>query len=863
MNKLLFVLVSFGLSTTLLAQSGDATLSLNTIVDPTELGISAKSDAETQYFELNEAIFEEGNIQVGNLIRVETLRGPRTLRIGRVSEFIPGILSIRAGSVADSKVFSLTYSNGRMTGLYHEDTQKAQLFSYNAKAKVHSLTTRIPEQLECYGDVQLDDGLPMVDPKDWNEYRTKSKTAAGQVALNTDLDVNTTLDVMAVYTNPAAVWSEQNGLGDILVEIAQSFNLSQTALENSGVPVTLRVVHVHNTTYQKPFGTASGEVLRLITASPTYNPFGGFEDGEMDEVHGLRDQYGADVVSLFDDVNDTGGIAWLITNRFGVPNLGFNLNRVQQVNTGYTLVHEIGHNLGTAHSRTQAVQTAGISGGVFQESVGYQNFVDSVVTIMAYGREGFSEVPVFSSPDIEWEGNLAGDDNAVAPANAALSWAKIKNVAASYRPARFAPPVSEVTTSDITVSMDQGNTQNVVVQITNSGQSDLDYSVDFAPSFDEQNAQLKAAAFDNTDPEIIFESSFEAAEGFFPRRTRAVSGWRIFSSNNDQFQIGFDSAKTGVNHLRIFSTDEGGSQSIFSPVFPAKTRGSYRVEFEMLLRGEESLGEELSIFLRDHKLDELHSGLGMNNGILSVIERGETGNTVFTDVINDLTANTYYNVVIEYNSMSEEITYLVDGTEVLTTEYGPGSNVPAEFIISNTNSVPGAALHIDDLSIKQYAQPYPWLQVDRSSGSVGVGRNQDLVLTFDTFNVTEGTYRANLMITTNEDSLDPYMIPIELNVSNIVSNEEDDEVAVFELDQNYPNPFNPSTNIRFNLQQASDVQLDVYNVMGQKVATLVDGRRQAGAHVVSFNAANMASGMYIYRLQAAGQTLSRRMLLLK
>lgn len=85
----------------------------------------------------------------------------------------------------------------------------------------------------------------------------------------------------------------------------------------------------------------------------------------------------------------------------------------------------------------------------------------------------------------------------------------------------------------------------------------------------------------------------------------------------------------------------------------------------------------------------------------------------------------------------------------------------------------------------------------------------------------------------------------------------------FKLEQNYPNPFNPSTNINFTLPTASDVTLTVYNVLGQRVATLVNGRMNSGAHGVRFDASNLASGIYFYRLQTNNFVQQRSMTLIK
>jgi len=87
--------------------------------------------------------------------------------------------------------------------------------------------------------------------------------------------------------------------------------------------------------------------------------------------------------------------------------------------------------------------------------------------------------------------------------------------------------------------------------------------------------------------------------------------------------------------------------------------------------------------------------------------------------------------------------------------------------------------------------------------------------------------------------------------------------ASFELQQNYPNPFNPTTQIAFDLKQGGPVTLKVYNLMGQEVATLLNGQTEAGHHTISFDGSNLPSGTYIYTLQAADLKISRMMILAK
>ena len=88
-------------------------------------------------------------------------------------------------------------------------------------------------------------------------------------------------------------------------------------------------------------------------------------------------------------------------------------------------------------------------------------------------------------------------------------------------------------------------------------------------------------------------------------------------------------------------------------------------------------------------------------------------------------------------------------------------------------------------------------------------------------------------------------------------------VAEFSLNQNYPNPFNPSTKISFTLPQTANVKLSVFNLLGEKVAELVNEVKSSGFYEVDFNGTDLTSGMYLYRLEAGEFVSTRKMTLIK
>lgn len=133
----------------------------------------------------------------------------------------------------------------------------------------------------------------------------------------------------------------------------------------------------------------------------------------------------------------------------------------------------------------------------------------------------------------------------------------------------------------------------------------------------------------------------------------------------------------------------------------------------------------------------------------------------------------------------------------------------------------------------------------------------------DGFEVTLRPYETLIFITAEEVDFTLPPLPA-LPFGAVYTSAEDAAVpGAFALDQNYPNPFNPATTIRYTLPAATHVTMEVFDILGRRVAVLSDGLQPTGTHEVVFDARSLPSGSYLYRLRAGDRTETRMMLLVK
>ena len=138
----------------------------------------------------------------------------------------------------------------------------------------------------------------------------------------------------------------------------------------------------------------------------------------------------------------------------------------------------------------------------------------------------------------------------------------------------------------------------------------------------------------------------------------------------------------------------------------------------------------------------------------------------------------------------------------------------------------------------------------------GTGQNAE-DLSFYSNNATLGT-------TINPETNDPIWVSANILIVNI-DDENKDVLAPtrFYLSQNYPNPFNPSTKINFSLPHKSSVTIKIYDVLGNEVATLVNEEKPAGSYQVIFDASNLSSGIYFYKLTTEESSQAKKLVLIK
>ncbi len=511
------------------------------------------------YVRINRQAFSPGTLRPGDRISYLLDDNLHTFEIERISSYTEGTFSILArGEGGFGNHLSMTVEEDRIAGtvhlhqyreLYHLRYDSRQRSNYIARVDYESL-----DKLACgLSDEHLGSGLmrggqgTSPDRRDGPSESPVQQEVRGGFQQGDDLqrsgefplpstasDETTTIDVMIVYTPAAASWMRlQGGTNQV---IAQSMNLSQQAIDNSDVQIELRLVHTHMTDMdERDAGTGGYSIgaglLCMLTTSPNATPAFCDSDlhrGHMNEVHELRDLVGADLVAMFADEPGVGGIAWIPLTSEGIPELGFSVNRVQQMNNSYTLVHELGHNMGLHHSRNQAQAEAPASGGVFLYSTGWRWDGDdgnNYVSVMTYNlaADGVTQgtrVAHFSNPDVTYRGVPTGSyEGAFSPADAARSMNEMRHVIASYREEAVEPSAPPPSPLLATPSNRQYNVRRLPRLLWERPDEAVSYRVQLSEDPGFHNLLVDEVV---TSPTLIPATSLNHASEYF---------WRVRAKN--------------------------------------------------------------------------------------------------------------------------------------------------------------------------------------------------------------------------------------------------------------------------------------------------------------------------------------------
>ena len=158
-----------------------------------------------------------------------------------------------------------------------------------------------------------------------------------------------------------------------------------------------------------------------------------------------------------------------------------------------------------------------------------------------------------------------------------------------------------------------------------------------------------------------------------------------------------------------------------------------------------------------------------------------------------------------------------------------------------------------------------WLSCEPTSGTIPAGETVTVSVIMDASDLEENIYNGSLTIDASDinGDLPQVVVPVTLDVNTAITEKDGGLPQAFALSQNYPNPFNAKTSIEFALPEAGKVDLSIYNMLGQKVATLVSGELLAGYHSVIWDASDITSGVYFYKITAGDKTEVHEMTLLK
>jgi len=806
--------------------------------------------------------------------------------------------------------FTLSYSDGKLLSSIRNITSHSFMeISYRSENDSHYLLEIDPhktDRISCGFDHSLD-----------SKRRSVSRGVPNQSFPQSTGTV--VIDVMIIYTPAAEAWALSSEAGGVGIQniINQSMAVAQNAIDNSKIDLEFRLVHAAKVNY-----TESDEGSEEDLENLTY--------GEIPNVHEWRDQYKADLVAMFTDVEDTGGIAWMAAGYSDDADYAFSITRVQQAANTSTHVHEMGHNMGNNHARNQKDAAASAEGGIFEYSTGWRwigNDGETYISVMAYdepaeddenGTDGDGnpiygiQVDYFSNPDITFQGVPTGSyTGKYAPADASRSMREMMTTISNYRIA----------------SQDDGGGDD-------SGDDGDDGDEPIDTSSKPENLTLQYSdSMVTLSWNAVNSSQLTGYNIYRSTGTNNIQLYESIGSGNNTFQdnpnttmfyavsavYGSSNESSRSNIVGFYKVEKsiGDNWELLSIPLKSSVSGQFQiVGFNQVYTRENSLTAGRGYWVRNNTQGTINAaGAGFINGDISLnrgwnLIGGLAENfpiSSISDPQNILSsAQIYgYNGSV-YNTISGSLDsgkgFWIHANESGTIRFQIPGTQSGKIQNNRIKAPPIAGLHqlefisngvvqdfwISDQELHSDERIQYLLPPIAPSGILDVRSDDnfsitdqfsiDIHLTADSYPVAinfypngnaQSDYTYRLVGVKGQDEIHMNLtgqkveIPFQMDTLKLERVSSNDLITEFKLHANYPNPFNPTTNIRYELPQQSPVRVEVFDVVGRRIALLVDTTQQAGSYTVQFDGSGIASGLYLLRFQAGRFNETRQITLIK
>jgi aminopeptidase N len=248
-------------------------------------------------------------------------------------------------------------------------------------------------------------------------------------------------------------------------------------------------------------------------------------------------------------------------------------------------------------------------------------------------------------------------------------------------------------------------------------------------------------------------------------------------------------------------------------------------------------------------------------GVVLHMLRGVVGDSTFFDIMRTYSDTPGLKYGVATTEDFQAVAESVSGQDLnyFFQEWIYGENYPKYTVGWNKSLVSGDVYHIT-LNIYQTVNTNPAYFTMPVQIKINFASGDTTVTLFN--NAQTQNFQFDVIGNPTTITFDPGNWILK-TLQGVTEVEDFSVPAQYSLEQNYPNPFNPSTSIEYSLPKSGFVSLKVFNVLGKEVATLVNGQNDAGKHKVDFNAIDLNSGVYFYRIESANFVETKKMILLK